>query len=424
MGLPFALAGPVDGNKNETMSRSPPDADARRLLLAALDPDGDEFARLGPVIEPDLPWDWLFERARAHRVLALFAGRLSQYSYRDKLPEDVQERLERVRCEVRRKTAAAILTLKEVAEICNRLSIPFIVLKGSYLAEKVYGDPHLRVFNDVDVLVPAGRVDELGNELLGREFFFYVPPLIQKHARRSLREKLRGSQVVVPADEARRLLRIHHHHFAFGPRDTDPRIPVEVHWHIAPPRLAAFPAERLWTHVTDTVLCGVHVKTLDPEATLLHAAVHATQSPPLAYRLLPLCDFVWIAKQLSGRIRPQALIMLARSWGVERHLICALQAAENVFRFELSGVSDRRRLRRRWSRACFQIAEMDAKLVDGAVPATRLGRFAKRLVRETFWDLAFSRAPRSALETLGTGLRSVGRLVKAPGGHDTAEASG
>lgn len=395
---------------------------ARRLLLAALDPDADEFARLG-YLEPELPWDWLFERARAHRVLALFAGRLSQYSCRDTLPEDVQERLERVRCEVRCKTAAAILTLKEVAEICNRLSIPFIVLKGSYLAEKVYGDPDLRVFNDVDVMVPVGRVDELGNELLGREYFFYVPPLIQKHARRSLRERLRGTEIVLPPDEARRLLRIHHHHLAFGPRDTDPRVPVEVHWHIAPPRLVAFPAERLWAHATDAVLSGVRVQTLDPEATLLHAAVHATQSPPLAYRLLPLCDFVWIAKRLNDHIRPQALIELARRWGVEPHLICALQAAENVFGFKPSGMNDDRWLRRRWSQACFRLAEMDDSLVDGALPATRLGRFAKRVVREAFWDLAFTRGPRNALETLGSGLKGVGALVKVRRGQDTSEAS-
>lgn len=396
---------------------------ARQLLLAALDPNGDQFARLRHIDWLGLPWDWLLERARAHRVLALFSGRLDHYGYADKLPDELRERLELIRCEVRRKTAAATLTLREVAEICDRRSIPFIVLKGSYLAEKVYGDPHLRVFNDVDVMVSDQRVDELGKELLEREYFFYIPPFIHRHARRSLREKLRGDRVVVSADEARRLLRAHHHHFAFGPRETDPRIPVEVHWHIAPPRLVSVPAEKIWAHATDTVLSGVSVKTLDPEATLLHAAVHATQSSPLSYRLLPLCDFVWIAKRLENEIRPEALHELARSWGVERHLICGLQTVKNVLPFEISRAGDRQRLRRGWSRTCLRLAEMDASLVDGAVPPTRLGRFAKRLFREAFWDLAFSRVPRTALQTLGNGLRGVSVRAKTPGEQDTPEAS-
>ncbi len=92
-----------------------------------------------------------------------------------------------------------------------------------------------------------------------------------------------------------------------------------------------------------------------------------------------------------------------------------------MFRVELSGVSDDRVLRRRWSRACFRLAEMDDSLVDGALPATRLGRFAKRVVRETFWDLAFARVPRSAFETLGSGLKRAGTLVKAKGKRNTSE---
>lgn len=395
---------------------------ARQLLLASLDPDGEKFARLGHIDWHEIPWDWLLERAQAHRVLALFSGRLDQNGYVDELSEGVRERLERIRCEVRRKTAAAILTLREVAEICERRSIPFIVLKGSYLAEKVYGDPHLRAFNDVDVMVPDDRVDELGKELLAREYFFYNSPFIHRHARRSLRERLLGTQPAVSADEARRLLRIHHHHFVFGPRETDPRIPVEVHWHIAPPRLVSVPAERIWAHATDAVLSGIKVKTLDPEATLLHAAVHATERPPRGYRLLALCDFVWIAERLESRIQPEELREMARSWGVERHLICALQTANSVFRFEPSQLLDQNGPRRRWLRTCLRLAEMDASLVDGAVPSTKLGRFAKRTFQETFWDLAFSRMPRQALETLATGLRRVGAPVQTPAKPDTPEA--
>lgn len=397
---------------------------ARQLLLASLDPNGDLFSSLSRIDWSDIPWNWLLERARAHRVLALFSGRLDQYGYTDTLPQNLQERLGTIRCEVRRKAAAAILTLREVAEICDRRSIPFVVLKGSYLAEKVYGDPELRVFNDVDVMVPHERVDDLGQELLEREYFFYVPPYIQRHARKSLRARSGPGRVPISTEEARRLLRIHHYHFTFGPRETDPRIPVEVHWHIASPRLLTVPVEKLWAQTTNTVLGGVAVKTLDPEATLLHAAVHATKSPLPRFRLLPLCDFVWIAERLGGQVRPPALRSMARSWGVERHLVCASQIAHDVFPFELSGAWRQYSRCSRWSRACLRLAKMDASLVDRAVsstkqvdravPSTRLGRFAKRLFRETFWDLAFFRAPRAALYILWTRLLRLTALISAP----------
>jgi hypothetical protein len=54
----------------------------------------------------------------------------------------------------------------------------------------------------------------------------------------------------------------------------------------------------------------------------------------------------------------------------------------------------------RRTRTCLHLAGMDRGLVDHGRPHGRWSWLAVRLMRETFWDLAFLRAPRRMRNTL------------------------
>ncbi|UCC82209.1 MAG: nucleotidyltransferase family protein [Gemmatimonadota bacterium] len=394
-------------------SLSDPRALAREVLLAALDPDAGHLGRFGHIDWATLPWDWLLARARWHKALALLIGRLDGHGFEKELPDSVREEVQKARVEISRKATAAVITLEEVVRICRSRSIPFVVLKGSVLAETIYGDPNLRVFSDVDVMVPGNRVDELGEELRAREYYFYAPASLRRYVERRDRKGAGSWDSELSTAEAQRLLRKHHHHFSYGPREEDPRIPVEVHWHIAPPKWLRIPPRDVWRQCTEATVAGNAVTILNFEAALLHAALHAMAGPPTAgFRLLHLCDVAWIVQRAGHRLRPDVLQQLATDWRLERYLTCALEAADAIFPFPVTRSETYRPHRSVWSRTCLRLAEMDPSIVDERLPDTRVDRVAKRLFREAFWDFAFLRPPRRAFQTL---TRAKARVASAIG---------
>jgi hypothetical protein len=156
-----------------------------------------------------------------------------------------------------RSTAGRYLTLEataiDVDQILTPAGVPCIWLKGLALANSIYPEPTLRPMSDLDLLVPYDLREE-ARSALGDAGFAETAPLL--------------------APGIRDLS--HHYHLA---RPSPPRIAVEVHY-----RLLAN-ADRLvsnddlnwfWEHTTKVRVGTLAVRTLSPEAHLLHLSAHAT----------------------------------------------------------------------------------------------------------------------------------------------------
>src|SRR5215471_19565994 len=147
----------------------------RQLLLAAISPDITALASIGVAARGQLDWDWLLERARAHKVAALLATRIVEQEWAASLPEGIRDVLDEIRSQAQRRAVQARRTLREVAGALTARAIPFVVLKGSVLAEQAYGDPARRPFYDVDVLVPIDRLDDADTALMALGYRFGLP---------------------------------------------------------------------------------------------------------------------------------------------------------------------------------------------------------------------------------------------------------
>jgi hypothetical protein len=364
--------------------------DARNLLLASLNPNSNGFASCSDTDWEHLPWDWLLERARVHKIAALFAGRMDQHGFIEDVPDRIREGLKKIQGEAAARTARAARTLRMIHELYGERSIPFLLVKGGVLSEQVYGDPHLRPFYDVDVLIPDEHMTQAERILLDRGYFFLRPQFLVKH--------LNGSDEDLESG-LRRLLHERHRNLSLVLREDDPRLPVELHWHITKPGILKVDAAGLWSQATHTNVSGLSVRTLSLEGMLLHTAVHAMEQPPRKFKLLHLCDVVWIIERLGHKLRVPVLREMIRAWGAERHLFGALKAAETIFPFP---VPEANRYTRpsRWSRCCLHLAGVKPSIVDHKQPRWSLGRVVLRLLREIFWDLSFLRPPIRARETL------------------------
>ncbi len=107
---------------------------------------------MSELLRARLDWAVLFKLAEEHGVLGLAAVRLRECGEADVRPEILQELRERHRAQV-------LFTLRLTAELfrlfeCFRAAgLAALVIKGPVLALRGYGDPGLRQYGDLDLIV-------------------------------------------------------------------------------------------------------------------------------------------------------------------------------------------------------------------------------------------------------------------------------
>lgn len=367
---------------------------AMTMLLASLDPHGLSAERFQELVAKPIDWEWAFEQARLHKLSALFSARLSTWRT-DPAVAPIAELLEREQQAAQVKAARAERTLRFLDEVARPRDLPFFVVKGSTLAEHIYGDLTHRSFNDVDVMVPQDRVDELEPILLDNKFYFWASPGYESMAPPRIRRRLLKGLEPGSKAAARKLLEVYHRHFTYVVQQDDPRLPLEVHWHLFTPGWGNATADDLWAETEEIDLCGRRVLALKPEAALLHTAVHAMEQHPEEFKLLHLCDVVWFLER-SDRLDPNRLAALAKRWGLGSFVTRAIAAAENVFPFTLRRARDVWKERdpiRDWS---LVRAGMNRPHVDQGHVSHKHRNLLSLLGREVLWDLSYNRPPGAA----------------------------
>ena len=127
------------------------------LSRARISPEARERAL--ELLSAPLRWEFLFEHAKSVGLFPLLYSGLSTWGFPG-VPDAIQSewtsifRLHAIRIELLAGELARILALLADA------GIPGVPLKGIALAESLYGDPALRVSNDIDVLVRSRQAIE------------------------------------------------------------------------------------------------------------------------------------------------------------------------------------------------------------------------------------------------------------------------
>ncbi|HVN84838.1 MAG TPA: nucleotidyltransferase family protein [Candidatus Binatia bacterium] len=351
---------------------------SRRALIAAVHPDPRGFAEIAAADARRIDWRWVLHCARAHKIAALVAARMEVGAVMEHIDEGVSERLRDIRCRTHLRVDAAVGTLHQLAREFTRAEIPFLVIKGSVLAEHVYGNPELRPFEDVDVVVSPDRVTAAERVMRALGYrFSQIRQLLSATPRNETEARL--AELVT-----RRFYERFHYELPFAPASREGWLPVDVHWHIAPRARLPIHAAQLWNHTSPTVVAGVPVATLDLEATLIHLALHASTCSLAGFRLLPLCDVAWATTRFGDQY--QRLWALADAWGVRSQVETVLTIVDRVL-----GVPPPERIRREMSPSVaggfgFPAVARPAFLIDQTDRASV--SWPRRVYNELLWDLA------------------------------------
>ncbi len=215
-------------------------------------------------------WDDLARRASSHGVQGWLARELRA---RSGVPRDFQLGLQSAAL----KTAGNHHHLLEEAtstlSLLETAGIEGLVLKGPAVVERYYGDPTLRPYGDVDVLVRPGELERAlscleaaGYVLADRNWEFLV-------------EDLRGQLHL-----------------------TSPRGSVlELHWHLVngsrQRRTLRMSPEEMWDTVETADLGGLRCLTLPVEEEIAHLSLHAAMHG--CNRLIWLLDLAAVLRTVD-----------------------------------------------------------------------------------------------------------------------------
>jgi len=275
-------------------------------FLALADPGGKGTFCFSAAEKSDFPFSpqQLIELAGHHGVLPAVARSLRRIELP---PPAVREALALAEERLLQSVAFSLRIRKQLAPIAAAFvaaGLPALVLKGPEFADRLYAEPSLRPFTDLDFLLPREAIAEAGAPLAGLGYRRAAEP----------RSKYPGQY----AEEMWLL-------------DDPATGAVELHWDLVnSPPLRRRCSVGFHDLAFEPPKAGA-LPRATPAALLVAAAVHAAMSHRFD-RLQPLADVCQAARGAAGPVDAAWLAEAAARTGAAFALATALRLAAALFR--------------------------------------------------------------------------------------------
>ena len=277
---------------------------ARTHLSASLED------RLGDLLQEDLDWRYIQRKSQAHHVTPLLYNSLRRFERC--VPSEI---LSHMRSQARQNGMRNHLARAELLRILRRFQEHGVIgmpYKGPTLAESVYGDLSLRIFGDLDILVPPGRVPKAKEALtsLGYQSMY---SLNRAEERLYLRADCEAQ---------------------FGrPTAGGGYSIVELHWGVLPAFFTlSLDADRLWQSASEVEGEGVRYALMSPESQLLAMCLHAWRH--LWNPLQCICDLNEFLDRYQDRLDWDEIRARAQALRCEKVVITSLGVVGALFHRE------------------------------------------------------------------------------------------
>jgi hypothetical protein len=261
-------------------------------------------AGAAPLVTGSFDWGKYITLARRQNALAA-AYRLAADTGLDaQVPEDTLRIMKLGYVLAQATYVKNLIELRELSEALKRDRVPFVVIKGIPLAQRIYTEPSVRVSRDLDILCKMEDLERVERVLEGHGYSIYVGK--------------------IGADGYRR----HHYHFVYG-RGVENESVVEVHWNVRHPgRGAPIDIDPLFQNTVKVDAAGTEIAALDDTRALWQLAVNASYTGFLDAR--DLGDLRRLSRRLGGGDW-DALIGYAHNTGTFNEFSTALAVSERVF---------------------------------------------------------------------------------------------
>lgn len=287
----MAAATQIEVNRPAYQRRFTPEFE---LVLACCD-----HARqydLTSMLTPDLDWERVLDSAEHHRLIPAMHGALSG---KNGVPSTLRARAHKHAWRVLHFTAE----LQKIARCFEQRGIEFLAHKGPALAQLLYGDPAMRQFGDLDVIVKS------------RDFRRAKDVLIESGYDSNLRLSPRHEQALLRSG----------YECSFGLNSA--RNLVELQWQIVPRFYSInFDIDALFSRSMQVNLDDVALRTLGREDLLMVLCVHAAK-----HEWVQLGMLRDIAALMNFDLDWNWIVAEARRLGIIKILQVSLLAANKLF---------------------------------------------------------------------------------------------
>jgi hypothetical protein len=274
------------------------DLEHRILCLAARTrPAPGELERLAELLRRDVDWERLWKQALLHDVGALITATFRDQRELVRSPADWLQRGERRLFATLIRNQSLLGELTAVVTRLRERDVEPMAVKGLVLARTAYGNLAVRSAADIDLLVRPGDL-AVARDVLGGLCYGHREQLLFEEA----------------------------HHPYHDPQYFRDGFCVELHRGLWDPK--HFPHDDgIWERSVVADLGPIAVRTLSPEDTLLHLAIHRTRSP---LRLRLLCDAAEHLRVNAGALDWTALTRGAHALGARTALHAMLVPARDL----------------------------------------------------------------------------------------------
>jgi hypothetical protein len=149
-----------------------------KLALLPSDPDTDNRALIEALVRGGPDFVGLLRR---YDLAALWHARLSSDAGWSSVPEMQREQLHTARLGAAARYLAQQLAIAQVDRLFDAAGIPYAVMKGALVRERLHADPSVREADDIDVLVSPADRQEAAQLLMGAGFKMHLDVLNVSH---------------------------------------------------------------------------------------------------------------------------------------------------------------------------------------------------------------------------------------------------
>lgn len=273
-----------------------------QVIQATLRVDEDRDAAIRTAAQKALDWQQVQQLAKHHRVLPLVYKRLKEVTH-DLVPSEAMQSMATWQKAHELRVFWMTADLIKVVRALEAENIPVICLKGPVLAAFQYGDPAMRDFGDLDILVKKSDYARAEGVLRGM------------------------GAVLAYADREVTMDQHRHNNIIIGCSH------LEIHWCVTRrefPR--ALEIDGLFARSQKVPVNGQMLCTLSIEDMIIHACQHGTQHYWAMFRYL--ADFASALRMIDATYW-EVLFKAVRGQGLYRPLLICIGLCQSLLGVEL-----------------------------------------------------------------------------------------
>lgn len=256
-----------------------------------------------------IDWSGVASLATRHKATAVFYRNLNELGLRDRLPPAVDEALRRRFFQIIARNLRLLKRLEAVVGLLGDRGIPVVPFKGPVLAHRLYGDPALRQYSDLDLLTPRESAVA---------------------AYRTLRAAgYRPMDVDVTEGQFRTLTRFTKAFNFIGPSGD---VAIDLHWHLSFHTCRRFDYRFCRDRLTSVSIADREMPSLSDEDMLVYLCVHGVSHGwPDARAAAWVADYIDLRPDLDW----DRVFTLADALHCRRMVLMGLFLVQTLFRSPL-----------------------------------------------------------------------------------------